>query len=203
MDWRHPDHLLVAGAPYRLERGSRTAPGSAMSHNRDVVASWISPKAAKGIQSNISGRGLVAVDTISKDEVVAVKGGHLVSTAALRSLRLHLQNTDVQITDDLHLVAMSDEEYEPVMLFLNHSCEPNVGFGGNIVLVAMRDIEAGEELTTDYAFFDDYDGSMECRCGQRSCRGVIDGRDWKRGDLQERYRRYFSWYLEQRIRDIR
>ena len=108
-----------------------------MSHNRDVVASWISPKAAKGIQSNISGRGLVAVDTISKDEVVAVKGGHLVSTAALRSLRLHLQNTDVQITDDLHLVAMSDEEYEPVMLFLNHSCEPNVGFGGNIVLVAM------------------------------------------------------------------
>src|ERR1017187_675884 len=30
----------------------------------------------------------------------------------------------------------------PVMLFLNHSCEPNVGFSGNIVLVAMRDISA-------------------------------------------------------------
>ena len=29
-----------------------------------------------------------------------------------------------------------------MMLFLNHSCEPNVGFGGNIVLVAMSDIEA-------------------------------------------------------------
>ena len=26
------------------------------------------------------------------------------------------------------------------MLFLNHSCEPNVGIPGNIVLVAMRDI---------------------------------------------------------------
>ena len=179
------------------------APSSAMSHNRDVVASWVSPKAAKGTQSNITGRGLVAVDTINKDEVVAVKGGHLVSTEAFQSLPLHLQNADVQITDNLHLVALTDEEYEPVRLFLNHSCEPNVGFGGNIVLVAMRDIETGEELTTDYALFDDYDSSMECHCGQRSCRGRIDGRDWKRSDLQERYRGYFSWYLQHRIRDNR
>ena len=41
---------------------------------RDVVASWITPKAAKGVDSNIAGRGLVAVEQISKDEVVAVKG---------------------------------------------------------------------------------------------------------------------------------
>lgn len=33
------------------------------------------------------------------------------------------------------------------MLFISHSCEPNVGFGGSIVLVAMRDVDAGEELT--------------------------------------------------------
>jgi hypothetical protein len=36
------------------------------------------------------------------------------------------------------------------------SCEPNVGFAGNTVLVAMRDISPGGELTTDYALFDDY-----------------------------------------------
>ena len=34
-------------------------------------------------------------------------------------------------------------------LFINHSCGPNVGFAGNVVLVAMRDINAAEELTTD------------------------------------------------------
>lgn len=33
------------------------------------------------------------------------------------------------------------------MLFVNHSCEPNVGFAGNTVLVAMRDISPGEALT--------------------------------------------------------
>ena len=86
-----------------------------------------------------------------------MKGGHIVTTAALQSLPLELQNSDVQITDDLHLMALTDEEYESVMLFVNHSCEPNVGFGGNSVLIAMRDIEAGEqELTTDYALFDDF-----------------------------------------------
>jgi hypothetical protein len=85
------------------------------------------------------------------------------------------------------------------MLFLNHSCEPNVGFSGNIVLVAMHDISAGEELTTDYALFDDYDGEMECRCRTGSCRGVISGRDWQRPELQRKYGDYFSTYLLRRI----
>jgi hypothetical protein len=91
-------------------------------------------------------------------------------------------------------------EYEDVMLFLNHSCEPNIGFGGNVVLVAMRDIAAGEELTTDYALFDDHDEAMDCTCGRATCRGRIHGRDWRRLDLQERYRGYFAWYLERRLR---
>jgi SET domain-containing protein len=85
------------------------------------------------------------------------------------------------------------------MLFINHSCEPNVGFAGNILLVAMRDIDPGEELTTDYALFDDYDGEMQCRCGTASCRGTIGGRDWQRPELQRRYGNYFSWYLLRRL----
>jgi uncharacterized protein len=163
------------------------------------VASFISPKAAKGASSDIEGRGLVAVAPVAAGEIVAIKGGHIVDTATLRTLPERLQNSDVQIADGFHLVALEEAEYEPVMLFLNHSCEPNVGFAGNIVLVAMRDIPAGEELTTDYALFDDYDGEMECRCATASCRGVISGRDWQRPELQRRYGEYFSWYLRRRF----
>jgi uncharacterized protein len=166
----------------------------------NVPASWITPKARKGVGSAIAGRGIVAVESIAAGEVVAVKGGYLVTTEALNALPAPLQESDVQIAVGLHLVALTEDEYEPVMLFLNHSCEPNVGFGGNIVLVAMRDIAAGEELTTDYALFDDYDGAMDCTCGRPTCRGRVDGRDWQRTELQERYRGYFSWYLEQKIR---
>jgi uncharacterized protein len=85
------------------------------------------------------------------------------------------------------------------MLFINHSCEPNVGFAGNVILVAMRDVAAGEELTTDYALFDDTDEPMTCRCGTPSCRGTITGRDWQRPELQRRYGSYFSWYLLRRF----
>ena len=36
------------------------------------------------------------------------------------------------------------------MMFLNHSCEPNVGVQEHFVFVAMHDVAAGEELTLDY-----------------------------------------------------
>ena len=136
-----------------------------------------------------------SVAPIAKDEVVAIKGGHLVDTGTLRALPERLRNSDVQIADGFHLVALEEDEYEPVMLFINHSCQPNVGFAGNIVLVAMGDISPGEELTTDYALFDDYEGSMECQCRTPACRGKIDGRDWQRPDLQSKYGSYFSSYL--------
>lgn len=167
-----------------------------------VVSSWISPKARKGVRSGIAGRGLFATERISAGEIVAVKGGHIVTTAQLGQLPDPLPNSEIQIADGLHLVALSPEEYEPVMLYINHSCEPNVGFAGNTVLVSMREVTAGEELTTDYGLFDDYDGQMLCRCNTASCRRIIDGHDWRRRDLQLRHHGYFSWYLQRKIDEM-
>jgi hypothetical protein len=70
---------------------------------------------------------------------------------------------------------------------------------GQIVFVAMRDIEPGEELTHDWATTDDDAYEMECNCGADNCRNVVTGQDWRRKDLQEKYRGYMSWYLEERI----
>ena len=164
-----------------------------------IVSSYITPKARKGVSSAIEGRGLVAIAPIAARELVAIKGGHIVTTAALRSVPDQLRESEIQIADGFHLAALTEAEYEPVMLFINHSCEPNVGFAGNIVLVAMQDISPGEELTTDYALFDDYDGVMECQCGTPSCRGTIGGRDWQRLDLKRKYGSYFSSYLLPRL----
>jgi uncharacterized protein len=164
-----------------------------------LVSSYITPKARKGSASSIEGRGLVAVAPIAADELVAIKGGHIVTTATLRSLPERLQNSEIQIADGFHLAAVEEAEYEPVMLFINHSCDPNVGFAGNTVLVAMRPIGVGEELTTDYALFDDHDEVMDCQCRTPSCRGTISGRDWQRPDLQAKYGTYFSSYLLRRL----
>lgn len=163
-----------------------------------TVSSWISPNVRKGEPSGIAGRGLFAVAPIRAGEVVAVKGGHLVDSDTLFALPERLQNSEIQIAEGLHLVALTDDEYEPVMLFINHSCEPNVGFAGNVVLAAMRDVEPGEELTTDYALFDTVGTTMACSCGTPSCRGTITGDDWSDPALRARYAGWFSRYLEDR-----
>lgn len=164
-----------------------------------AISSYISPKAAKGRPSTIEGRGLFALAPMSAGEIVAVKGGHIIDTATLNTLPERLRESDVQIADGLHLAAVTEAEYNPVMLFINHSCEPNVGFAGNIVLVTMRDITAGEELTTDYALFDDHAEAMRCSCAAPRCRGMVSGKDWQLPELQRTYGSYFSWYLLRRF----
>ena len=64
----------------------------------------------------------------------------------------------------------------------------------------MRDVAAGEELCFDYAMSDtnDYD-EFVCACDSATCRRLVTGGDWKLPELQERYRGYFSAYIERRI----
>ena len=85
------------------------------------------------------------------------------------------------------------------MLYTNHSCEPNIGLQGQIVYVAMRDIDAGEELTHDWATTDDLSYEMACRCGSQSCRGTLTGKDWMKPELRERYKGWFCWFLQRKI----
>jgi uncharacterized protein len=162
------------------------------------VRSWITPKAVKGGASGIEGQGVHAIETIAGGEVVAVKGGHIVDGAAVAGLPEAIRNSAFQIAADCFLAALTRDECDGVMMRVNHSCEPNVGMGGNVLLVSMRDIAAGEELTIDYALFlGDPGFAMECHCGAAACRGTVRGTDWMHADLQERYRGWFSWWLQQ------
>src|SRR5882672_8407719 len=126
--------------------------------------SYISPKAAvKG--SAIHGQGLFAIAQIATDEIVCVKGGHIFNREVLRAMPAWYRAAEIQIAEDLFIGPLSEEEREGSMIFSNHSCEPNIGVHGQIVFVAMRDIEPGEELTHDWATTDDDEFEMECKCG--------------------------------------
>jgi hypothetical protein len=150
-------------------------------------------------ESVIHGRGLFAAEDIARGEVVAVKGGHITTRARLLELQPLLGPAEIQIGDDLFIGPVTPDEREGSMIFSNHSCEPNIGVRGEITFVAMRDIAAGEELTHDWAMTDDDDSTTECHCGAATCRGTITGKDWQKPALQERYRGYFSAYLEHKI----
>ncbi len=164
-----------------------------------IALSYRSPK-TEVRASNIHGRGLFATADIAKDEVVAVKGGHIVDRKTLREqISPRLGPVEIQIDEDLFIAPVTDEERELSMLYSNHSCNPNLGVRGEITFVAMRDIRAGEELTHDWATTDDDEYSVECECGAANCRKILTGKDWQRADLQTRYAGYFSAYLARKI----
>jgi len=160
--------------------------------------SYISPKAAVK-ESSIHGRGLFAIEPIRKGEIVCVKGGHIFNRETLEQVAGTLGPAEIQIGEDLFIGPLSEQEREGSMIFSNHSCEPNIGVRGQIVFVALRDIEAGEELTHDWATTDDDTYEIECKCGAPSCRRVVTGQDWRRKDLQEKYAGHMSWYLLEKL----
>jgi len=161
--------------------------------------SYLSPK-TEVRESKIHGRGLFATADITKDKIVAVKGGHIVDRKTLREKVMpRLGPVEIQIDHDLFIAPVTDEERELSMLYSNHSCDPNVGMRGEITFVAMRDIRTSEELTHDWAMTDDDDYSVECKCGAPNCRKILTGKDWQRPDLQKRFAGYFSTYLADKI----
>jgi hypothetical protein len=149
-------------------------------------------------RSHGQGIGLYAIAAIGADETVLAWSGEFISGAEIFDLSPRVLAHTVQIDDDLFLLGRIDPEPAD---FVNHSCDPNTGFRGNVVLVAMRPIEVGEAISIDYAMCDSVPINVfACRCGSPRCRGKVNADDWKRRDLQERYLGYFSAYLERRIR---
>jgi hypothetical protein len=164
-----------------------------------IPLSYLSPK-TEVRESKIHGRGLFATAAIAKDEIVAVKGGHIVDRKTLREkITPRFGPVEIQIDDDLFIAPVTEEEREGSMLYSNHSCDANLGMRGGITLVAMRDIRAGEELTHDWAMTDNDDYSVECKCSAPNCRKVLSGKDWQRPELQKKYVGYFSPYLARKI----
>lgn len=61
-------------------------------------------------------------------------------------------------------------------MFINHSCDPNCEteeVRGRVWIRAIRNIEAGEEITYDYCLYDGGEDEAQCNCGARKCRGTM------------------------------
>lgn len=64
--------------------------------------------------------------------------------------------------------------------FVNHCCEPNcvsriimVDGQKKIMIMAMKEIDVGEELTYDYKFPIE-ENKIPCHCGASNCRGTMN-----------------------------
>lgn len=120
------------------------------------------------VRSQIHGYGVVATRPFKEGEIITQVDGILYRAGERSDDRCTLW-----LGDDMYL-DMLDQ-----MRWLNHSCEPNVWIDAGIRedgspwahVIALRPIQAAEELTLDYAF--DADQAERCHCGAPSCRGWI------------------------------
>src|SRR5262249_25238227 len=60
--------------------------------------------------------------------------------------------------------------------YVNHGCDPTSRGIGPAFEIAVRDIQPGEQLTSDYAELN-ITAAFRCRCGSPRCRGVIRADD--------------------------
>jgi len=168
--------------------------------------SWLHPDLEKRC-SPTQGCGVFATADVKKGERVAIFGGKIMLIDDMYKMPAEIQHLPMQIEERFVLGPPGSvpEDTE----FFNHSCCPNSGFKGQIFLVAMRDIKAGEEITFDYAMTvsesvgSDMVFCMKCSCGSSLCRGTITEQDWMLPELQVRYNGYFSPYIQEKIERLK
>jgi D-alanine-D-alanine ligase-like ATP-grasp enzyme len=147
-----------------------------------------------------TGYGMYAAVSISPGERISrgeeqphrlVTLRHAKANWASRELRW-LEQYGYPLGDDVLVSWSSDpEQWAPI----NHSCDPNAWLEG-LDLVARRPIEAGEEITMDYAtFIAERGASFDCQCHSVRCRGRITPHDWQLPELRDRYAEHFSPYI--------
>ena len=150
--------------------------------------------------SQISGKGLFTDEIIKSGEIILSFGGVFASMSD-RLSGMYLKSSFVGIAENTLLCELKDSQLD-LSDYINHSCSPNICFDDCITMIAICDINQGEELLCDYSFWEadeKWKLKTECNCGSKNCRGIISGSDWRRITSKSKYYKYYSPFLKRRI----
>jgi hypothetical protein len=143
------------------------------------------------VAENHLGKAVYAAQAFVEGEAIVPFAGRRVSAKRLPRRLLGRNDRFLRIAQDQYLGpsgAIDD--------LINHSCAPNAGLRflpGEVVLIALRDIAAGEEIAWDYSTtLADDSWTMACACGASGCRGVVKGFASLPAERQ-------AWYLARNI----
>ena len=142
--------------------------------------------------SEISGDGLFAAKPISKGTKIVEYVGEVVS----KEEGIKRDDESMKTTGKTYIFQLDKEhdidggvDYNDAK-YANHSCDPNAKFvyeDRHIWIVAIKDIQPGDEITFNYEFEYDYEGEFKdypCKCGSSRCVGYIAAEeDWD--DMKE------------------
>ena len=123
-------------------------------------------------KSPIHGKGVFATQPIKKGEILHQMDGRAVGL--LKCFWLILTKK-VQIDMPLQIGNRSYFILDEFSESFNHSCEPLCAITDKNEIIAIKDIEVGQELTYDYAMtvlptFYTKNWKMSCGCNAKTCR---------------------------------
>ena len=141
-------------------------------------------------KSRIAGKGLFAGQAITKDTIIRRYIGSKISKDQSARALAHGNAYICYLNDRYDLDG--NTLHNPAR-YINHSCDPNCALqttGRAIWVIALRDIQEGEELTHRYNYAYDpkrYTDSP-CCCGAKNCVGyIVDARYWALITQQQNY----------------
>ena len=128
--------------------------------------------------SKIAGRGIHATGRISAGEVVVQERGPIVDQKTIDIVHAAGYECELRVGWGLYSLHRPVHDTHEGG-YINHSCDPNVVLSDIRTWVALRDIEADEEITCDYGSFETERGwTLQCSCGAATCRHKITGNDY-------------------------
>ncbi len=163
------------------------------------ASSWLDPRIEVRI-SPLGGSGSFATAPIAASELVIEWGGLVLTEDELGTVAVKPDSV-IPIAEGL-VIATPAEATDLKDYYLNHACDPSLWMTDEVSFAARRNIQPGEELTADYVYWQDdesYVPSWVCGCRSPLCRGKVTGADWRRPELQARYRGHFSPFVNERI----
>lgn len=164
---------------------------------------WIHPKTiVKESRIPNAGNGRFATEDIKKGTIIAILGGLILTEDEYQQIRKRFDFVSgllIDIDFKVHQVNFLSE-YNGT---LNHCCDPNVTLSGQIVVKAIRDINAFEEFYLDYGTVANQDLVLfeKCECGADECRKYITAKDWLSSSFRVDRGHNFSHHLLELIRD--
>ena len=158
--------------------------------------SWLTEK-CEVRESPLSGIGVFALQAIANQELVAIWGGVIYSSSEILGLCQtfpHFLTHPIEVAEGFYLGSTSLTSIDDAERF-NHSCNPNVGVKGQIVVISRRSIAQGEELTLDYETIATLPAPFPCRCADRRCRKLIDGSALNTTEFRDQHTEFLSWHV--------
>jgi hypothetical protein len=190
--WMHPDLTVKLTKKYGKANLAKSVDGQ-----------------KKYVKVSGDGNAIFAKTDIKKDTVLFVMGGYILDIETENKLTGIVSDKPIELSENFSIGPMKASDLPKMpQHYVNHSCNPNTGFDGQVFMVSMKKIKKGDEIVYDYGMImhtnKDSNSYFEfdCVCEEKMCRGKIGENDWRNPDLQKKYNGYFQYYLQKKINKL-